>query len=60
MGRDDVSNPIGLCSVRQAVQFQQHHAGNAQPLTNDKFAKITIFRDQDAAFRLGHCDHMIV
>ena len=40
MGRNNVSNPIGLGSVRQAVQLQQHHAGNAQPLTNDTFAKI--------------------
>jgi hypothetical protein len=29
-------------------------------LTNDEFAKVSIFRDQDAAVRIGHLDYVLV
>ncbi len=60
MPRDDCSDTICFAAVRQAIQFQQHYSGNAQTLTNDEFAKVSIFSDQDTAFRIGHLNHTLI
>src|SRR5688572_6490991 len=60
MGRDDFSNPIHLDSVGDAIQLQQHHSRDAQTLTNDEFSKVSIFRDQDASFRIGHLNYALI
>jgi hypothetical protein len=60
MGQDDISDAICFRAVRQAIKFQKNHSGNAQTLTNDKFAEVSVFRDQDAAFRIGHLNYVLV
>jgi hypothetical protein len=60
VARHDVSDTICFDAVRQAIQLQQHHSDKPQPLTNDEFAKVSIFRDQDAAVRIGHLDYVLV
>lgn len=55
-GRDT----IGSGAVRKAVQLQEHHSSDAKALTNDKFAEVSIFRDQDPAVRIGHLNGVFV
>jgi hypothetical protein len=56
----DVCDTICFGAVRQAIQLQEHHSGDAKSLTNGKFAKVSIFRDQDAAVRIGDLNYLLV
>lgn len=58
MSRYDVCDTICFGTVRQAIQFQEQDPDDAKPLANDKFAEVSIFRDQDTAVRVGQRNYV--
>jgi hypothetical protein len=56
----DLDDHISFRGIRKAIQLQQDHAPDPQPLTDDQFAEIAILRDQDAALGVRRLKDVLV